>query len=137
MPNSNVTKKVPTQNQGRNKNNNSKEQQSKANNALRRFTFTLLLVALCVGLIVSMSPKSNLDEVPISDVIARANDENGNIKKITVSGSELKITLKGKDQPTQTSRKDSSGTLYDQGLKNFCEGLSGDKLKECQENIRS
>ncbi len=133
MPNSNVTKKVPTQNQGRNKNNNSKEQQSKANNAIRRFTFTLLLVALCVGLIVSMSPKSNLDEVPISDVIARANDENGNIKKITVSGSELKITLKGKDQPTQTSRKDSSGTLYDQGLKNFCEDLSGDKLKECQE----
>ncbi|MBQ8992275.1 ATP-dependent zinc metalloprotease FtsH [Candidatus Saccharibacteria bacterium] len=113
---------------------NPSDQQKRTNNLIRRFTFTLILVLLCIGLAVSLSPKSeNLDEVPISDVIARANDENGNIRKITVSGNELKITLKGKDQPTQTSRKDSSGTLYDQGLKNYCEDLSGDKLKECRE----
>ena len=130
MPNSNVTKKSPSQNSDK---GNSKDQQKKSSNAVRRFTFTLLLIALCAGLVISMSPKNNLDEVPISDVITRANDENGNIKKITVTGSELKITLKGKDQPSQSSRKDSSGTLYDQGLKNFCSDVPADKLKECQE----
>ena len=131
MPNSNVTKKSPSQNNHGKQ--DSTDQQKNTSNIVRRFIFTLILIALCVGLAYSLSPKTKLDEVPISNVIARANDPNGDIKKITVSGSELKITLKGKDQPTQTSRKDPSGTLYEQGLKNFCEGLEGDKLKECQE----
>ena len=131
MPNSNVTKKSPMS--GENNSQDSSDQQKKVSNLARRFIFTLILVALCIGLAYSLSPKTNLDEVPISSVIARANDPNGDIKKITVSGSELKITLKGKDQPTQTSRKDPSGTLYEQGLKNLCEGLEGDRLKECQE----
>ncbi|MBR3415049.1 ATP-dependent zinc metalloprotease FtsH [Candidatus Saccharibacteria bacterium] len=131
MPNSNVTKKSPSQNNHGKQ--DSTDQQKNTSNVVRRFIFTLILIALCVGLAYSLSPKTKLDEVPISNVIARANDPNGDIKKITVSGSELKITLKGKDQPTQTSRKDPSGTLYEQGLKNFCEGLEGDKLKECQE----
>ncbi|MBR3177664.1 ATP-dependent zinc metalloprotease FtsH, partial [Candidatus Saccharibacteria bacterium] len=130
MVNSNVTKKAPSH-QNNSGSNNSKEQQ-KRSNTIRRFLFTIVLILLCVGLAFSMSPKNNLEEVPISSVIARANDPDGDIKKITVSGSELEITLKGKDRPTQTSRKDASGTLYDQGLKNFCEDLSGDKLKECQ-----
>ena len=130
MVNSNVTKKAPSH-QNNSGSNNSKEQ-LKRSNTIRRFLFTIVLILLCVGLAFSMSPKNNLEEVPISSVIARANDPDGDIKKITVSGSELEITLKGKDRPTQTSRKDASGTLYDQGLKNFCEDLSGDKLKECQ-----
>ena len=131
MPNSNVTKKSPSRGDSQGSGQPS-DQQKKASNAARRFLFTIFLILLCVGLAISISPKNNLDEVPISDVIARANDENGNIKKITVSGNELKITLKDKDQPTQTSRKDPSGTLYDQGLKDFCENLSGDALKDCQ-----
>ncbi|MBR3246573.1 ATP-dependent zinc metalloprotease FtsH [Candidatus Saccharibacteria bacterium] len=72
-------------------------------------------------------------EVAISDVIRRANDPNGDIAKITVMGDSLDITLKGKDQPTETSRKDRAGTLYDQGLINRCEGMNGDGLKKCQE----
>lgn len=131
MPNSNVTKKSPSQSSSQGSGQSS-DQQKKASNAARRFLFTTFLILLCVGLAISISPKNNLEEVPISDVIARANDENGNIKKITVSGSELKITLKDKDQPTQVSRKDPSGTLYDQGLKDFCADLSGDALKNCQ-----
>ena len=132
MPNSNVTKKSPSQNDS-SRGGNDQNQASKLSNALRRFIFVLLLVLLCVGFATAMTPSANLEEVPLSSVIARANDENGDIKKITVSGSDLKITLKGKDQPTQTSRKDSSGTLYEQGLKNYCEDLSGDKLEKCQE----
>ena len=76
-------------------------------------------------------------EVALSDVIMRANDSEGNIAKITVTGSTLDITLKGKDQPTETSRKDGSGTLYDMGLKTleeFCEGVLEDELVKCQES---
>ena len=47
----------------------------------------------------------------------------------------MNITLKDKDYPTEHSRKDSSGTLYEQGLKNNCEKLSGDELKKCQEKF--
>lgn len=128
MPNSNVTKKSPAAG------SNQKNQANKGTNGFRRFTFTLFLIASCFAIASIITPHTKTEEVPVSDVIARANDPNGNIKKITVSGSELKITLKDNDQPTQTSRKDASGTLYDQGLKNYCEELEGDKLKECQKN---
>ncbi|MBQ6393713.1 ATP-dependent zinc metalloprotease FtsH [Candidatus Saccharibacteria bacterium] len=80
-----------------------------------------------------MTPAATMTEVPISDVISRANDENGNIKKITVSGNDLAITLKDKDQPTEKSKKDASGTLYEQGLINHCEKLeNADEIKDCQ-----
>ncbi len=105
---------------------------SKSNNA-RRILFFFLVVLMCLALVPMLTPTVKTEEVPLSDVIARANDENGDIEKITVSGSELKITLKGKDQPTQISRKDASGTLYDQGLVNHCDGKSGEELTKCQE----
>ncbi|MBR0488232.1 ATP-dependent zinc metalloprotease FtsH [Candidatus Saccharibacteria bacterium] len=72
-------------------------------------------------------------DVAISDVIARANDPEGNIEKITVMGNELEITLKGQTVATEKSRKDPSGTLYDQGLKNYCDGLEGEALTKCEE----
>lgn len=106
----------------------------KNSNSTRRLTFIIVLGALIIGSIYLLTPRQSiLEEVALSDVISRANDENGDIAKITVSGSELQITLKGKDRPTQVSRKDSSGTLYEQGLVNKCESKSGDELKSCQE----
>lgn len=103
-------------------------------NTIRSAIFTILsilFIAYCFNLFNSNSLK--MKEVPLSDVIARANDEHGNIKRITVSGSELEITLKGKDIPTETSRKDASGTLYEQGLINHCANKSSEELKKCQE----
>ncbi|MBR3180416.1 ATP-dependent zinc metalloprotease FtsH [Candidatus Saccharibacteria bacterium] len=95
------------------------------------FTFILLmLVALLFANLTTSGTEKT--EIPISEVIARANDENGNIKKLTVTGQTVDITLKGKDVPTETSRKDPSGTLYDQGLINHCESLVGDELKTCE-----
>ncbi len=112
---------------------NKKTQKSKGNNTLRWIGFLLILL-LCSMLFVNLTaPSGNIEEVPISDVIARANDENGNIEKITVQGTELQITLKGNDRYTQVSRKDGAGTLYDQGLIDNCEGLGGAELTECQE----
>lgn len=103
-------------------------------NTFRSIIFTLLsiiFIAYCINLYGSGGVK--MKEVPLSDVISRANDEHGNIKRITVSGNELEITLKDKDVPTETSRKDPSGTLYEQGLINRCTDKIGDDLKKCQE----
>ena len=108
---------------------------STKSNTIRSVIFTILsilFIVYCLNLFSSHNLK--IKEVPLSDVIARANDENGNIKKITVSGSELEITLKDKDIPTEVSRKDASGTLYEQGLINHCANKSGEDLKKCQEH---
>ena len=104
-------------------------------NTFRSVIFTLLsiiFIAYCINLYGNHNI-IKMKEVPLSDVISRANDEHGNIKRITVSGNELEITLKDKDIPTETSRKDPSGTLYDQGLINRCADKAGDDLKKCQE----
>lgn len=109
-----------------------KKPQQKGNNLIRWFVFIIFLF-IFTGVIANLfAPAATIEEVPLSDVIARANDENGDIAKITVEGSSLKITLKGEDRYSQTSRKDPSGTLYDQGLIDHCVELSGDELAECQ-----
>ncbi len=103
-------------------------------NAIRSVLFTFILICLGVYLVTSLN-YGNMQkaEVPISEVIQRANDPEGNIAKITVTGETLDITLKDNDKPTETSRKDGAGTLYDQGLINYCDGLAGDELAKCQE----
>ena len=123
-----------TQNSTGNKSKTSSGKSTKSN-TIRSIIFTILsilFIVYCLNLFSSHNLK--IKEVPLSDVIARANDENGNIKKITVSGSELEITLKDKDIPTEVSRKDASGTLYEQGLINHCANKSGEDLKKCQEH---
>ena len=103
-------------------------------NAIRSVLFTFILICLGVYLVTSLNYGSmQKTEVPISEVIQRANDPEGNIAKITVTGETLDVTLKGNDKPTETSRKDGAGTLYDQGLINYCDGLAGDELTKCQE----
>lgn len=102
-------------------------------NLVRSIVFTIVIISFGMLLINSMNMSgAQKTEVPISEVIRRANDPEGNISKITVTGNELDITVKGKDQPTETSRKDNSGTLYDQGLVNHCADLKGDELKDCE-----
>ena len=103
-------------------------------NTVRSILFTFVLVCFGAMLIANMNyGEVNKTEVPISEVIQRANDPEGDIAKITVTGETLDITLKGKDMATETSRKDPSGTLYDQGLINHCDGLENEELAACQE----
>lgn len=59
--------------------------------------------------------KDNLKEVALSDVITRANA--GEISKIQIQGSDLKVTPKGSDKPTERSTKDATSSIYEQGLK--------------------
>lgn len=116
---------------------------AKANtsNTVRGGIFAIVVILLCVlGINSFNNGQVHKAEVALNDVIRRANDPEGNIKKITVIGSNLEITLKDKDVPTEISRKDASGTLYEQGLKSYedyCidekgENLKGEALTKCQ-----
>ncbi len=105
-------------------------------NSIRGVFFTILMLLFCSFLVMRLfSGTVEITEVPISDVITRANDPNGNIKKITITGDTLEITLKDNDQPTETSRKDSAGTLYDLGLVNYCADLEGEAKTACESNF--
>ena len=107
---------------------------SNKSNTVRSALFVFVLICFGLFLVSNMnSDKTSKTEVPISEVIRRANDPEGDITKITVTGNTLDITLKGKDQPTETSRKDPSGTLYDQGLIDYCDGKEAEELTKCQE----
>ena len=103
-------------------------------NMVRSVFFTFFLVCFGAFIIANMNnSQPEKTEVPLSEVIQRANDPNGNISKITVTGNNLDITLKDNDQPTETSRKDNAGTLYDLGLVNHCEGMEDEDLSTCEE----
>lgn len=102
------------------------------NNNIRRIWFTIFIVSLALFIFQALGGATKLQDVPLSDVIARANTPHSDIKKITVSGSKIELTLKNQDRPTQVSRKDGSGTLYEQGLIDKCAKLDGDKLTECR-----
>ena len=105
-----------------------------ASNTARSIIFIIIIVCL-FSLIIGNFNKNSVQqtEVPISDVISRMNSEDNNIEKVTIKGNNLEITLKGEKQPTEISRKDGSGTLYDLGLINRCSTLSGDELAKCKE----
>lgn len=114
-----------------------KKQPPKGSNFMRWTAFVILILLFSALFTNLMAPRTSIEEVPLSDVIARANDENGDIAKIVVEGQNLQITRKGEDKYTQVSRKDSSGTLYEQGLIDHCSDLNGDELTKCQEKYPS
>ena len=87
---------------------------SKATNALRLGLFWAIVVLGVLAFWAINSPQANLKEVPLSDVVNRAN--NGKIAKIEIQGNELTVTPKGQSKPTERSLKEN-GTIYTQGLK--------------------
>lgn len=87
---------------------------SKATNALRLGLFWAIVVLGVLAFWAINSPQANLKEVPLSDVVNRAN--NGKIAKIEIQGNDLTVTPKGQPKPTERSLKEN-GTIYTQGLK--------------------
>jgi cell division protease FtsH len=81
-------------------------------------TIFLIVIVIAIGSLFldGFNTTPAIEEIPLSEVIARANQEDTDIRKITVEGSELFITLRDQDEPTKRSRKDPSGTLFEQGL---------------------
>lgn len=104
-------------------------------NNLRRIGFSFLMILLVISLVRALDPAASLQDKPLSDVISRANTPDSDIQKITVKGSKLEITLKNQSRPTESSRKDGSGTLYEQGLIDKCAKFDGKKLAECRKHF--
>lgn len=73
----------------------------KMNNIIKLGLFWTIVVLAILAVVVLTSGDGNLKEVPISEVIAQANA--GQISRIEGSGDNLKVTLKGDDQPTEKS----------------------------------
>jgi cell division protease FtsH len=87
----------------------------KPNDIIRLTLFWAILVFGVLIAIAVFSPHDRLKSVALSDVIRRANE--GQITRIEVQGSELRITPEGSDKPTEKSTKDGTSSLYEQGLK--------------------
>ena len=88
---------------------------SKATNALRLGLFWAIVVLGVLAFWAINSPQANLKEVPLSDVVNRAN--NGKIAKIEIQGNELLHPKASPSQPSVASKrmalsipKDSSTT---------------------------
>lgn len=86
----------------------------KLNNIVRLSLFWAILVFSVLAIIAVTAPSDDLKNVPITDVIKRANE--GQISKIEVQENDLKITPKGEDKPTEKSRKEAGSSLTEQGL---------------------
>lgn len=84
-------------------------------NLVRLSLFWAILVFLVLAIAAIATPRSDLKEIPISEVIRSANA--GDVSKIEIQGNDLKITPKGESQPTEKSVKESGGSIYQQGLK--------------------
>ncbi len=78
-----------------------KPNNKKTLNTIRISIFWALMVVFGVALISLLNPATTLEEVPISEVIDRANK--GQIEKIEGRGNVLSITPEGSGEPTQTS----------------------------------
>lgn len=96
-----------------------KNNKNKLSNSVRIGLFWAIILVILGGFWYVSSPQNQLDEVPISQVIQRANK--GEISKIVIEGSEVTVTEKGKDDPTKKSIKESSSSIYEQGLKKDAE----------------
>lgn len=83
-------------------------------NFVRLSLFWAILVVGTLALVAIFSPHQNLNEVPISGVIERANK--GEIAKIEIQGNDVTVTPRGEENPTERSVKESGSSIYEQGL---------------------
>lgn len=86
----------------------------RTSNMIRLGLFWAIFVLATLTIFALISPQESLKEVSISSVIERANK--GDIKKIEIEGEKVKVTPKGQDKPTETSTKEGSSSIYEQGL---------------------
>ena len=82
---------------------------------LRNTLFWLALFLMLVLTVMLNVPKDDLKSKPLSEVLNRANK--GEIAKIEIEGNNIKVTPKGKKDPTEKSYKEASSDIYQQGLK--------------------
>ncbi|MEI6851007.1 MAG: ATP-dependent zinc metalloprotease FtsH [Candidatus Saccharibacteria bacterium] len=76
--------------------------------------WAIIIFCILIGL-AFLSPRDNLKEVSISNVIKRANA--GEISKIVIQGNDVTVTPKGSKEATEKSVKQGDSSIQDQGLK--------------------
>jgi len=91
-----------------------KQPKKKANNLLRLSLFWALILFGALAAWALVAPHAALKDVPISDVVRRANA--GEVSKLEIQGNDVRVTPKGKTDATEKSVKET-GSIYDQGLK--------------------
>jgi len=82
---------------------------NKRRKGLKNIGFIAILLLIGAVLYAGYNQPSPLKSVPLSEVVQKANA--GSLSKITVSGSDLEITEKGKKSPTLVSQKDLNDSL--------------------------
>lgn len=87
----------------------------KVGNIVRLALFWVIIGAVVTAAIAMNLGGAELKEVPISEVISRAND--GKISRLEIQGTTIKVTPKGEEKPTESSVKEASSSIYEQGLK--------------------
>ena len=93
--------------------------------SMKNAAFIALLVLFGLIVFASYGNQNKLQEVPLSTVIQQAN--NNELKKITIKGdTEIAVTKKNEPKPSEKSFKESSSTIYDQGLNKDVKGLEID-----------
>ncbi len=93
----------------------------------RNIGFIAFLVLFGIIIFSTAGQSPELEEVPLSEVVQRAN--RGDISRIEITGNELLVTESGEEEPSIESIKEE-GTIYEQGLNGDVEGLVVDPQSE-------
>jgi cell division protease FtsH len=80
----------------------------------RLVIFWAIIAGIILTLVLLYNPQKQLEDVPFSDVIRRANS--GEVIKIEIEGNNLLVTPNGSDKATQKSYKEGGSSIYEQGL---------------------
>jgi cell division protease FtsH len=91
-----------------------KPQKKKMSNIVRLSLFWAILVFGVLAVVAITSPQDNLKVVSFSDVITRANA--GDIAKLEIEGSDIKVTPKGQEKATEKTVKEAGSSIFEQGL---------------------
>lgn len=94
-------------------NNNGKNDPRKK--YIKNIVFVAIIALFGIIIFTSTNNSSSLKEVALSDVVNRANS--GEVKKLEITGNDIKVTPKDQDKATEQSRKEAGSSIYEQGLK--------------------
>ena len=87
---------------------------SKNRKILKNIGFAIIAISLIAVVYLSYATPNTLKPAILSDVVTSAN--NGDIEKLTIVGNKIEVTKKGESKPSEVAYKDSSSSIYEQGL---------------------
>jgi len=87
---------------------------NKNGRSIKNFGFIALVILFGLIIFAAYGQQSDLREVPFTKVVQQAND--GEYKKIVVSGETLEIIKKGEDQPSLRANRDPNVGLTEEGV---------------------